>query len=46
MLKIPAVYRTDTSPAKLTDIYYQVFSVSLQVSLLVLARELWWMNQE
>jgi hypothetical protein len=36
MLKIPVAYDRDTSLAKLTDIF----------RLMLLARELWWINKE
>jgi hypothetical protein len=46
MLKIPAEYERDISSAKFTAISCQVTRDSLLGVSAVLARELWWMNQE
>jgi hypothetical protein len=44
MLNISEEYDRDTSPAKLMDISRQTSHCI--VSLLVFARNVWWMNQE
>jgi hypothetical protein len=46
MLKIPAEYERDISSAKFTAISCQVTRDSLLGVSAVLARELWWMNQQ
>jgi hypothetical protein len=47
MLKTPAEYDRDISPEKLTDIPSQVSPYfATKVSLLVVARYMWWMNQD
>jgi hypothetical protein len=46
MLKIPAQYDRDTSPGKIKGLLTNFLLLCCSVSLLVTARELWWVNQE